>query len=62
MLNAKFWMQEFVWNHKPFGIAKEILKKINKAESITPPDSKLYYKTLIIQMIYYRHKNSPLDQ
>ena len=62
MINAKFWTQGFVWNQKPSGIAKEILKKINKAESMTPPDSKLYYKTLIIQMICYCHKNIPIDQ
>ena len=53
---------QFVWKHKRSRRAKVTLGKKNGAGGINCPNFRIYYKTTVMNTLWYWHKSRNIDQ
>jgi hypothetical protein len=52
---------KFIWNNKKPRIAKTLLKDKRTSGGITMPDLKLYYRAIVINIVWYWYSNRKVD-
>ena len=61
-MDIDIWILKFKWKGKGPRIASAIWRKQNKVRGLTLPDFKMYCKTTVIMIVWYRQKNRLTDQ